>query len=57
MDVMYVGLGNAPDRLDGARDRPSGSGDLRGAGRGVPQILGELRFLVAHGCAYLDTAG
>ncbi|TCC58274.1 hypothetical protein E0H73_28590 [Kribbella pittospori] len=94
MDVMYVGLGNAPDRLDGHAVGIPGLGtaavldadcyelwqwgsvaptiwhscEVRAsvtAQLGQPsdpagvltQILGDLRFLVAHGCAYLDTAG
>ncbi|TCC22340.1 hypothetical protein [Kribbella sindirgiensis] len=94
MDVMFVGLGNAPDRLDGygvgipgigvaaildpdcyelwqwgsvARTlwdscqvratvtaEPSWRPDPEAA---LVEILGDLRFLLAHGCAYLDVAG
>ncbi|MEI8410783.1 MULTISPECIES: hypothetical protein [unclassified Kribbella] len=94
MDVLFVGLGNAPDRVDGHAVGIPGVGtaavldpdcyelwqwgsvaptlwhscELRAtvtADHGQPanpvtalaEILGDLRFLIAHGCAYLDVAG
>ncbi|TCC31981.1 hypothetical protein [Kribbella speibonae] len=94
LDVMFVGLGNAPDRLEGhavgipglgtaaildpdcyelwqwgsvaptlwhscevratVTAEPSGQPDPDAA---LAEILGDLRFLVARGCAYLDVAG
>jgi hypothetical protein len=94
MDVLFVGLGNAPDRLDGHAVGIPGLGtaavldpdcyelwqwgsvaptlwhscEVRAtvtAGHGqapdpagaLAEILGDLRFLIAHGCAYLDVAG
>lgn len=94
MDVLFVGLGNAPDRLDGHAVGIPGLGtaavldpdcyELWQWGSVAPtvwhscevratvtaklgqeaspvdalaEILGDLRFLIAHGCAYLDVAG
>lgn len=94
MDVLFVGLGNAPDRLDGYAVGIPGLGtaavldsdcyelwqwgsvapslwhscEVRAAvtvregeaadpGKALVEILGDLRFLIAHGCAYLDVAG
>ncbi|MGZ0149066.1 hypothetical protein ACXJJ3_18490 [Kribbella sp. WER1] len=94
MDVMFVGLGNTPDRLEGhaigipglgtaavldpesyelwqwgsvaptvwhscevratVSAEPSARPDPEAA---LAEILGDLRFLVARGCAYLDVAG
>ena len=94
MEVLFVGLGNAPDRLDGHAVGIPGLGtaavldpdcyELWQWGSVAPtlwhscevratvtaeleqvadpvaalgEILGDLRFLVAHGCVYLDVAG
>ncbi|GAB3938226.1 hypothetical protein GCM10029976_052410 [Kribbella albertanoniae] len=94
LDVQYVGLGNALDRLDGYAVGIPGVGtaavldpdcyELWQWGSVAPtlwhsvevratvtshweqdndpfhslaEILGDLRFLIAHGCAYLDVAG
>lgn len=94
LDVLFVGLGNAPDRLDGHAIGIPGLGtaaildpdcyelwqwgsvaptlwhscEVRATvtaeleqpadpAAAVAEILGDLRFLVAHGCAYLDIAG
>lgn len=94
MDVLFVGLGNAPDRVDGHAVGIPGLGtaavldpdcyelwqwgsvaptlwhscDVRATVtaaheqvadpvRALAEILGDLRFLIAHGCAYLDVAG
>ncbi|WP_433165228.1 hypothetical protein [Kribbella sp. CA-247076] len=94
MDVLFVGLGNAPDRLDGHAVGIPGLGvaavldpdsyelwqwgsvaptlwhscEVRATvtaehgqaadpERAVAEILGDLRFLIAHGCAYLDVTG
>ena len=94
MDILFVGLGNAPDRLDGHAVGIPGLGaaavldpdcyELWQWGSVAPtlwhscevratvtaklgqeaspvealaEILGDLRFLIAHGCAYLDVAG
>jgi hypothetical protein len=94
MDVMFVGLGNAPDRLAGHAVGIPGLGtaaildpdcyelwewgavaptlwhscEVRATVVAEPparpdpdaalaEILGDLRFLVAHGCAYLDVVG
>jgi hypothetical protein len=94
LDVLFVGLGNAPDRLDGHAIGIPGLGtaaildpdcyELWQWGSVAPtlwhscevratvtaeleqqadpaaalaEILGDLRFLMAHGCAYLDIAG
>lgn len=94
MDVLFVGLGNAPDRLEGHAVGIPGLGtaavldpdcyELWQWGSVAPtlwhscevratvtaahgqtadpvaaltEILGDLRFLIAHGCAYLDVAG
>ena len=91
LDVLFVGLGNAPDRLDGHAIGIPGLGtaaildpdcyELWQWGSVAPtlwhscevratvtarlgqtaepadalaEILGDLRYLVAHGCAYLD---
>jgi hypothetical protein len=93
MDVLFVGLGNSPDRPDGYAVGIPGlgtaaildpdcyelwqwgsvaptlwhSGEVRSevAGRlgrtlepagALGEILGDLRYLIAHGCAYLDVA-
>jgi hypothetical protein len=94
LDVLFVGLGNAPDQLEGHAVGVPGLGtaavldpdcyelwqwgsvaptlwhscEVRATvtaelGRqadpvdAIGEILGDLRFLVAHGCAYLDVAG
>ncbi|MGW1341472.1 hypothetical protein ACWCOV_10500 [Kribbella sp. NPDC002412] len=94
MDVLFVGLGNTPERLDGhavgipglgtaavldsdcyelwqwGSVAPSlwhscevratvtaGHGEVADPGKALPEILGDLRFLIAHGCAHLDVAG
>ncbi|MEU0091532.1 hypothetical protein [Kribbella sp. NPDC006257] len=93
LDVLFVGLGNAPDRPDGHAVGVPGLGaaavldpdcyelwqwgsvaptlwhscEVRAAvtsdlGReqgpldALGEILGDLRYLLAHGCAYLDLA-
>lgn len=93
MDVLFVGLGNAPDRPDGHAVGVPGMGtaaildpdcyelwqwgsvaptlwhscEVRatvtakfgqtlGAADTLGEILGDLRCLIAHGCAYLDVA-
>jgi hypothetical protein len=35
----------------------AGHGEVADPGKAVQEILGDLRFLVAHGCAYLDVVG
>jgi hypothetical protein len=94
LDVLFIGLGNAPDRLDGHAVGIPGLGtaaildpdcyELWQWGSVAPtlwhscevratvtarlghtaepvealaEILGDLRYLLAHGCAYLDVAG
>ncbi|MEU4603380.1 hypothetical protein AB0F43_10410 [Kribbella sp. NPDC023972] len=94
MDVLFVGLGNAPERLEGHAVGIPGLGtaavldpdcyELWQWGSVAPtlwhscevratvtaahgqapdpmaaltEILGDLRFLISHGCAYLDVAG
>jgi hypothetical protein len=94
MDVLFVGLGNTPDRLDGhAVGIPglgtaavldpdcyelwqwgsvaptlwhscevratvtAGHGEAVDPAKALMEVLGDLRFLIAHGCAYLDVAG
>ncbi|MEU4193249.1 hypothetical protein AB0E69_15235 [Kribbella sp. NPDC026611] len=94
LDVLFVGLGNAPDQLEGHAVGVPGLGtaavldpdcyelwqwgsvaptlwhscEVRATvtaelGRqadpvdAIGEILGDLRFLVAHGCVYLDVAG
>jgi hypothetical protein len=94
MDVLFVGLGNAPDRLEGHAVGLPGVGaaavldpesyelwqwgsvaptlwhscQVRATVAAEPavrpdpeaalrEILGDLRFLMARGCAYLDVAG
>jgi hypothetical protein len=94
MDVLFVGLGNAPEQLEGHAVGVPGLGtaavldpecyelwqwgsvaptlwhscEVRAtvvaepAARPDPdaaltEILGDLRFLLAHGCAYLDVVG
>jgi hypothetical protein len=94
MDVLFVGLGNRPDRLDGHAVGIPGLGtaavldpdcyelwqwgsvaptlwhscEVRATvtaehgqaadpAKALAEILGDLRFLIAHGCAYLDVAG
>ena len=93
MDVLFVGLGNAPDRPDGYAVGIPGLGtaaildpdcyelwqwgsvaptlwhssEVRSEVEGqlgrtlepaaaLAQILGDLRYLIVHGCAYLDVA-
>jgi hypothetical protein len=94
MDVLFVGLGKAPDRLEGHAVGIPGlgtaavldpdcyelwqwgsvaptlwhscevratvtapHGEAADPGKALAEILGDLRFLIAHGCAYLDVAG
>ena len=94
MDVLFVGLGNTPERLDGHAVGIPGLGtaaildpdcyelwqwgsvaptlwhscEVRAAvtarldhaadpADALAEILGDLRYLVAHGCVYLDVAG
>lgn len=94
MDIMFVGLGNAPDRPEGHAVGIPGLGaaavldpdcyelwqwgsvaptlwhscevratvvaepsDRPDPDAALTEILGDLRFLLAHGCAYLDVAG
>lgn len=94
MDVLFVGLGNTPGRLDGHAIGIPGLGtvavldpdcyelwqwgsvaptlwhscEVRATvtaqfgqtaepAQALPEILGDLRFLIAHGCAYLDVVG